>query len=173
MRPSFRFSEAWNLKHAHQTSNKFRSLIAIERATALSLGVDNVMKIQTTSSVIEQVTLATGMSYEHLVKAVEAELGSWEPGRGQTMVAHKASWDEVKAAVDKASGHHGLVIMNRLDQGTLTSVSGKTKHCVLYLVGNPVIANSILEYRSARRVLRAVPGLHLCGCERRKCDGML
>ncbi len=103
------------------------------------------MKIQATSSVIEQITLATGMSYEHLVKALEAELGFWEPGRGQTMVAHKASWDEVKSAVDKASGRHGLVIMNRLDQGTLTSVSGKTKHCVLYLVGNPVIANSILD----------------------------
>jgi len=39
----------------------------------------------------------------------------------------------------------GLMVMVRIDQGRITSLSGKAKKCTLYIVGNPVIANQIIE----------------------------
>ena len=54
---------------------------------------------------------------------------------------------------------HNLLIVDRVDQARLRSLSGREKRCSLYLVGNPVIANQILgvdrratsTYRSAWR----------------------
>jgi Domain of unknown function DUF302 len=40
---------------------------------------------------------------------------------------------------------HGLMIFYRADQGAITSLSGRPKRCSLYLVGNPVIANEIID----------------------------
>ena len=37
------------------------------------------------------------------------------------------------------------MIIARADQGKITSLSGDEKRCLLYLVGNPVIANRILS----------------------------
>ena len=37
------------------------------------------------------------------------------------------------------------MIIFAADQGALTSLSGKAKRCSLYIVGNPVIANDILD----------------------------
>jgi uncharacterized protein (DUF302 family) len=37
------------------------------------------------------------------------------------------------------------MVMAKIDQGRLTSLSGTAKHCTLYLVGNPVIANQIID----------------------------
>jgi uncharacterized protein (DUF302 family) len=39
----------------------------------------------------------------------------------------------------------GLMVLAKIDQGRITSLSGKSKSCSLYLVGNPVIANRIIE----------------------------
>ena len=39
----------------------------------------------------------------------------------------------------------GLMVMVKIDQGRITSLSGKAKKCTLYIVGNTVIANQIIE----------------------------
>ncbi len=39
----------------------------------------------------------------------------------------------------------GLMVLAKIDQGRITSLSGKSKMCSLYMVGNPVIANRIIE----------------------------
>ncbi|MGI4789088.1 MAG: DUF302 domain-containing protein, partial [Janthinobacterium lividum] len=77
--------------------------------------------------------------------AFERELGHWEAATGERLVAQKAPWSEVKAEVARKAGPRGLMIMTRLDQGAITSLDGTVKHCSLYLVGNPVIANQILN----------------------------
>jgi uncharacterized protein (DUF302 family) len=37
------------------------------------------------------------------------------------------------------------MVIFRADQGQITSLSGREKRCSLYLVGNPVIANEIID----------------------------
>ena len=57
----------------------------------------------------------------------------------------QAPWDAVKAEADRAGGARGLMIIACINQGVVTSLSGRRKDCRLYLVGNPVIASRILD----------------------------
>jgi uncharacterized protein (DUF302 family) len=96
------------------------------------------------SSVI-QVSVGTGLGYHQLIEAFERAAGHWDPASGESLFREAASWPKVEAAVTRAGEPFGLMIMAKIDQGRLTSLSGKVKHCSLYLVGNPVIANQIID----------------------------
>jgi len=89
--------------------------------------------------------VATGLTYDALVSAFEREVGHLDPKLTQDLVKRKASWDEVKRAIEQVGGPHGLMVIFRADQGQITSLSGLAKQCSLYLVGNPVIANDIVN----------------------------
>ncbi len=94
---------------------------------------------------VEHVTVRSGLAYDRLVKAFESELGRLDPDVVTSLVKAKAPWSEVKATMDRVGGPHGLMIIAVLDQGAITSLSGKAKRCSLYIVGNPVIANEIID----------------------------
>jgi hypothetical protein len=97
------------------------------------------------NAVVTHEDIATGLSYDDLVTAFERELGRWEPASGVALAERRAPWSEVETEVDRMAGVHGLMIFYRADQGAITSLSGRPKRCSLYLVGNPVIANEIIE----------------------------
>lgn len=97
------------------------------------------------SETIQGTTVATGRSYEELVRAFERELGHHDPETALHLVERKAAWSEVEREIARTAGPHGLMIFTRIDQGRLTSLSGREKRCSLYLVGNPVIANEIIS----------------------------
>ena len=94
---------------------------------------------------IEHVSIPTGLSYGVLVSAFERELGRWDPATGSRLVERRAPWSDVEREVERVGRAHGLMIFFNIDQGVVTSLSGKAKRCSLYLVGNPVIANQILD----------------------------
>jgi uncharacterized protein (DUF302 family) len=79
------------------------------------------------------------------VTAFERELGRWEASVAQSLVRRRAPWAEVQSEADRAGGARGLMIIESMDQGALTSLSGRVKNCRLYMVGNPVIATKILD----------------------------
>jgi uncharacterized protein (DUF302 family) len=97
------------------------------------------------SDTIQHTYVATGLSYDALVSAFERELGHLDPRVTQRLVERKAAWSEVEREIGVIGGAHGLMIIARLDQGKVTSLSGREKRCSLYLVGNPVIANQIIS----------------------------
>ena len=97
------------------------------------------------AAAIEHTDVSTGLSYAELVEAFERVLGRWNPATAESLVQRKAGWDEVEAEAARAGGARGLMIIHSLDQGAVTSLSGRTKDCRLYLVGNPVIASRILD----------------------------
>jgi uncharacterized protein (DUF302 family) len=97
------------------------------------------------TAAVEHVSVATGLGYEALVRAFEGELGRLDPAVVKSLIDRHAPWNEVKAAVERMAGPHGLMIIFAADQGAITSLSGKVKRCSLYVVGNPVIANDILD----------------------------
>src|SRR5262245_7236 len=94
---------------------------------------------------IERTDVATGLTYAQLVEGFERELGRWDDKTAQSLAQRRAPWGEVEAAADRAGGERGLMIIARIDQGAVTSLSGHRKDCRLYLVGNPVIATRILD----------------------------
>jgi len=94
---------------------------------------------------ILHVSVATGLPYDRLVEAFEGSLGKWDPIAGKPLWEQKAIWPDVEAAIAKMAEPFGLMVLAKVDQGRVTSLSGKSKMCSLYLVGNPVIANRIIE----------------------------
>ncbi len=106
---------------------------------------DTGASTRTSKATVEHVTVATGLAYDRLVSAFEGELGRFDPAVAKSLVDRRAPWSEVKAAVERMAGRHGLMIIATADQGAVTSLSGKAKRCALYIVGNPVIANDILD----------------------------
>ncbi len=101
--------------------------------------------IGASTAAVERVDIWTGLTYDVLVRAFERELGHWDPAAGNLLVERQASWSAVERDVERMAGPHGLMIFFRVNQGAVTSLSGKVKRCSLYLVGNPVIANQILS----------------------------
>jgi uncharacterized protein (DUF302 family) len=100
--------------------------------------------VQPSRAAIEHVTVATGVPYEKLVAAFEAELGRFDPAAAKALVERRAPWSEVEKELERLGGTHGLMIVAGANQGAITSLSGKLKRCMLYLVGNPVIADKII-----------------------------
>jgi uncharacterized protein (DUF302 family) len=98
-----------------------------------------------TNSSISHVSVATGLPYDRLIEAFEGSLGKWDPIAGEPLWKKKAGWPDVEAAIAKMAGPFGLMVLAKIDQGRITSLSGNSKMCSLYLVGNPVIANRIIE----------------------------
>ena len=94
---------------------------------------------------IAKTTIATGLTYDTLVGRFERELGRLDAAAIAGMVERHAPWRDVETAVEAMGGRHGLMIFYRADQGAVTSLSGREKRCRLYLIGNPVIANQIVD----------------------------
>lgn len=88
--------------------------------------------------------IVTGLSYEELVAAFERELGRWDYELETTLVEEQAPWSKVEQAFARMAGPHGLMIFFHVDQGRLTSLHQGVKKCVLYIVGNGVVAEPIL-----------------------------
>ncbi|MFA5898994.1 MAG: DUF302 domain-containing protein [Hyphomicrobium sp.] len=99
----------------------------------------------TTKLTIARTDVSTGLPYEALVKRFEETLGTWEAATAKRLIERSASWSDVEAAAGGVAGARGLMIIATIDQGLLTSLSGRIKKCRLYLVGNPVIAAGILD----------------------------
>ena len=99
----------------------------------------------TQNATIEHTDVATGLPYAVLVEAFEKEVGRWDAATAQSLVQRKAPWSDVEAEASRAGGPRGLMIIETINQGVVTSLSGRPKHCRLYLVGNPTIASRILD----------------------------
>ncbi len=94
---------------------------------------------------IVRTTIRTSKSYEVLPRAFELELNRLDPSLVEGFLERDASWGEIRSAIERVGNARGLMVLAKIDQGLLTSRSGKVKRCCLYLVGNPVIANDILD----------------------------
>ena len=97
------------------------------------------------SVTIQHTSIATGLTYNNLVRGFERELGRWDLVAADRLLKSNASWSEVEREVDRMAGPRGLMNFLRINQGEIISLSGALKWCSLYLVGNPVIANKIIS----------------------------
>jgi uncharacterized protein (DUF302 family) len=106
---------------------------------------NTTISVDSSKTSVDHVTVRIALAYDRLVKAFESELGRFDPVVAQSLVERRASWNEAKQTIARMAGPHGLMIIAVADQGVVTSLSGKAKRCVLYTVGNPVIANDIID----------------------------
>jgi uncharacterized protein (DUF302 family) len=97
------------------------------------------------SDTIKHSYVATGLGYDAAILAFERELGRLDPAVTRRLVERKTAWSEVEREIEAIGGSHDLMIIERADLGKIASLSGREKRCLLYLVGNPVIANKIID----------------------------
>jgi hypothetical protein len=97
------------------------------------------------SDLIQHICVATGLGYDASILAFEREPGRLDPAITQRLVERKATWSEVEREIEGIGGSHDPMIIARADLGRVASLSGHEKRCMLYLVGNPVIANRIID----------------------------
>jgi hypothetical protein len=88
-----------------------------------------------TNNSVSHVNVATGIPYDRLIPAFEASLGKWDPVAGAPLREKKAGWPEVETAIAKMAEPFGLMVMVKIDQGRITSLSGRGKKCTLYRCG--------------------------------------
>jgi uncharacterized protein (DUF302 family) len=97
------------------------------------------------TSPIVRVTVQTHKPYGAVVAAFENEVGHWDAEVAGRLVAENASWEKVREAVGRMAGQQGLMIIAKVNQGEIASLSGTLRQCAVYLVGNPVIATDIFK----------------------------
>jgi hypothetical protein len=97
------------------------------------------------SAAIQRSYVSTRLSYEDAAKAFEGSVGHMDEAVAHALMARRAPWADVEAAIGKMAGPSGLMIVGLANQGAITSLEGVPIRCRLYLVGNPVIAQSILR----------------------------
>lgn len=103
-------------------------------------------KDSSATATIRRDYIATGLCYNDLVAAFERELGRLDPAAAASLVQRNAPWREVEQEMEREAGPHGLMILFTANQGPLISLRGGAKQqCSLYIVGNPVIAQRIIN----------------------------
>jgi uncharacterized protein (DUF302 family) len=101
---------------------------------------------------VERITLETEMTFDALVAAFEGQLGRYNRIVGAELVRQQASWEDVSATIEAMAGPHGLMIMSHLDLRRTGSRDGDDGQCVVYLVGNPLIASDTADVRAGMLV---------------------
>jgi uncharacterized protein (DUF302 family) len=94
---------------------------------------------------VERSSINTGLAYDAAILAFERSIGRLDIAATQALVARKASWGEVEAAMAAMAGPSGLMLFTQFDQGSVASLAGRPIRCRLYVIGNPAIATQIIR----------------------------
>jgi uncharacterized protein (DUF302 family) len=90
----------------------------------------------------ERITVSTDLPFERLVRRFEEELGVWDLEAARDVIPQ--GWAVLSKRINDMRGPHGLMVVATTDQGEIASVAGNPIRCILYAVGNPVIATEVL-----------------------------
>jgi uncharacterized protein (DUF302 family) len=91
----------------------------------------------------------SAVDFEDTRRRFDEQVPLLDPLLTLRLVLDQATWHEVEAQVNRAVGPTGFVALARLDQGALFSLGGDPVQATLYLVGNPVVARTILAVEPA------------------------
>jgi uncharacterized protein (DUF302 family) len=109
--------------------------------------IDIVGKPQITSFTVEHVVVSSNRTYREVIGALEAQLGppaDWEI-LPQQLAARNLSWEEVMEFTLPLIGTSGFTTFVKMDQGSLLSLTGKTKHIAQYSIGNHMLGVQMIE----------------------------
>lgn len=101
---------------------------------------------------ITHIVIPSQRPFETVIGTLEALLGG-EPSPEQWTLLHDlaethASWEQVTDAIQPFIGPSGFMCMVKIDLGSLLSLQGRHKRSIRYILGNPVIANQMIEHHS-------------------------
>ncbi len=106
-------------------------------------------RVQTLNYTVTRVVVSSDKSFDEVINAIESIVGDGKYSVFEELVAAKAPFEQVKAVLESMLGPSGFMKMAMFDLGALLSLMGKPKNVKLYLLGNPLIANQMIEQNPA------------------------
>src|SRR4051812_48659567 len=101
-----------------------------------------------TSIAIEHIVVVANQSYEQVLDALEARLGSQENQEAivQQVFSPNTSWEKIKQTIAEHIGSSGFTLFSKVDHGLLLALVGKNSRATQYTIGNPQIALQMTSY---------------------------
>lgn len=102
---------------------------------------------QTTQLTIEHMVITSEQSYEHVVEALEAQLGrraDWDAL--QQEFETNATFEQTRQLIEQQIGTSGFTAFHKFNPGNLLTLSGKPTRAAQYAIGNPLLAIQMIEH---------------------------
>jgi uncharacterized protein (DUF302 family) len=117
--------------------------------TTKSVDINQDKRVQTINYTVTRVIVSSDKPFQEVIDAIESVVGDGKYSVFEELVDANAPFEEVKNVVESMLGKSGFMKMAEFNMGALLSLMGKPKNVKLYLIGNPLIANQMIEQNPA------------------------
>jgi uncharacterized protein (DUF302 family) len=97
------------------------------------------------NSSVTRITLQTTTSYSEVVEAIYADIGH-APVSLPELTAQSESWEEYEKATTQKLGPSGFMLFGSFDHGAWVKKAGLNQAAVRIILGNPLIAITLLRH---------------------------
>jgi len=94
---------------------------------------------------VDHVRLATDKPFEEVAKALERQLGTFDPDVRRA-ATESDDTEAAKARLEAMAGSSGFMLFGTTDHGTLLRLAGQKRKAVQYVVGNPLFALQMTQH---------------------------
>jgi Domain of unknown function DUF302 len=94
---------------------------------------------------VDRIDVTSTKSYVEALAIFAEKVPPADVGTLNRLANSHASQREIEDAVQSMAGELGFMSFAKLEQGPLVSLLGKPKKMVVFLLGNPVLANRMYE----------------------------
>jgi uncharacterized protein (DUF302 family) len=101
---------------------------------------------QTTQLTIEHIVVTSERSYEHVIAALEAQLGQRADWNALQQAVDNGTFEQATQLIEQQLGTSGFTIFSKLDPGDLLTLSGTPTRAVQYALGNPLLAIQMIQH---------------------------
>ncbi|MGY3230361.1 uncharacterized protein (DUF302 family) [Luteibacter sp. HA06] len=101
-----------------------------------------------TNTPVTRIRVQTAATYEEVVEAIYADIGR-EPVPLAELTAKSGSWDEFEATMTSKLGPSGFMIFGKFDHGAWVEKAGIKQGSLRVVLGNPMIAITLLRHGMA------------------------
>ncbi|KAJ7179935.1 hypothetical protein C8R43DRAFT_382814 [Mycena crocata] len=96
---------------------------------------------------LQIVTFSTSLTVSEVISRLDAQIGKGTmPGLTPTLTGGSTSKDELQTRVNSAVGPSGFLYFNEFNHGNWLQLYSSTRRVVVYVLGNPIIAQTMLQY---------------------------
>ncbi len=100
----------------------------------------------TNEFVVKHIIVETGCKYDIFIEAMEAHLGVHNPNAYQHLLTDNSTLEEGRKVIASQAGPFGLMAFAKLPMGALFVLESRKMRAHQYLIGNPLIALSMMRY---------------------------
>src|SRR5262249_46180737 len=94
---------------------------------------------------VDHVRLATDKPFEEVAKAIERQLGRFDPDVYKSLAA-SGDLEAARARIEAMAGPSGFMLFGTNNHGALLRLAGQKRKAIQYVVGNPLFALQMTQH---------------------------